>query len=76
MSQDLPKTSFTNKNIAFATPGRHQITGAKGLYLYISPQGDIRRWIYRYTSPVTRRVTETGLGPWPVVEMPRPRLTI
>jgi integrase len=62
-------TQFTNKNIAFATPGRHQITGTKGLYLWVSPGGDVRRWLYRHTSPATRRVTETGLGMWPEVAL-------
>lgn len=52
----------TNRNVALATPGRHQVIGCKGLYLYVSPEGQVRRWIYRFTSPVTRKVTETGLG--------------
>jgi hypothetical protein len=59
---------LTNKNIALADPGRHH-AGTKGLYLYVSPGRDIRRWIYRYTSPVTRRVTETGFGPVAVLTL-------
>jgi integrase len=62
-------TQFTNKNIVFAQPGRHQITGTTGLYLWVSQDGDTRRWIYRYTSPATRRVTETGLGLWPAISL-------
>jgi hypothetical protein len=31
---------FTNKNIVFALPGRHQVTGSTGLYLWVSPGGD------------------------------------
>ena len=34
----------------------------KGLYFYVSADGLVRRWIYRYTSPSTQRVTETGFG--------------
>jgi integrase len=62
-------TQFTNKNIVLAQPGRHQITGTIGLYLWVSPGGDVRRWIYRFTSPATRRVTETGLGLWPAIAL-------
>src|SRR6516162_7369112 len=53
--------ALTNRNIVFAKPGRHH-AGVQGLYLYVTPDEQVRRWIYRYTSPVTRRVTETGLG--------------
>jgi integrase len=52
---------LTNKSIVLAAPGRHH-AGVKGLYLYVSPDEQVRRWLYRYTSPVTRRVTETGFG--------------
>jgi hypothetical protein len=58
--------TFTNRNIVFAKPGRHH-AGIQGLYLYVSPDAQVRRWIYRYTSPVTRKVTETGLGLFPAV---------
>lgn len=62
------QSKLTNKSIALAEPGRHH-AGAKGLYLYVSPDGQVRRWIYRYTSPVTRRVTETGFGPVTVLTL-------
>jgi hypothetical protein len=42
---------FTNRNVVFAPPGRHH-AGVQGLYLYVSPDAQVRRWIYRYTSPV------------------------
>jgi integrase len=61
--------TLTNKTVVFAAPGRHQINGTKGLYLYVSPGGDTRRWILRYTSPATKRPTETGLGLWPDVAL-------
>jgi hypothetical protein len=53
--------ALTNRNVVFAKPGRHH-AGVQGLYLYVTPDQQVRRWIYRYTSPVTKRVTETGLG--------------
>jgi integrase len=52
---------LTNKSITLASPGRHH-AGVKGLYLYVSADGLVRRWIYRFTSPSTLRVTETGFG--------------
>jgi hypothetical protein len=57
----LASRTFNNKNVVFAKPGRHH-TGTQGLYLYVSPDQQVRRWIYRFTSPVSKRVTETGLG--------------
>jgi integrase len=53
--------ALTNKNVVFAKPGRHH-GGVTGLYLWVSPDKQIRRWIFRYTSPVSRKVTEHGLG--------------
>jgi Arm DNA-binding domain len=53
--------ALTNRNVVFAPPGRHH--AARGLYLWVSPDKSIRRWIFRYTSPVTHKVTEHGLGP-------------
>ena len=66
----MPK--FTARNVIFAPPGRHH-AGTPGLYLYVSPDAQVRRWIYRYTSPVTRRVTETGVGPVTVVTLAEAR---
>jgi integrase len=59
---------LTNRNIVFAKPGRHH-AGVQGLYLYVSPDGKVRRFLKRYTSPETGRVTETGLGLWPAVSL-------
>jgi hypothetical protein len=62
MLQKTPKPQISsNKDVALAPPGRHRVAGETGLYLYVSPDAHIRRWIFRYTSPVTQRVTETGL---------------
>jgi integrase len=65
----IQKVELTNKTVVLAAPGRHQIIGTRGLYLYVSPGGDTRRWILRYTSPATKRPTETGLGLWPEVSL-------
>jgi integrase len=59
---------FTARNLIAAPPGRHH-AGTPGLYLFVSPDEQVRRWIFRYTSPVTRRVTETGFGPVTVVTL-------
>ncbi|MFS8115803.1 tyrosine-type recombinase/integrase [Rhizobium jaguaris] len=42
-------------------PGTHHVQGERGLYLKVSKDGQVRRWVFRYTSPVTKTVTETGL---------------
>jgi len=60
-SQGKAPHQFTARSVATAGPGRHH-AGVKGLYLYVGPEGRVRRWIFRYTSPSSRRVTETGLG--------------
>ena len=60
---------LTNKNVVHAEPGRQQVTGTQGLYLYVSSDKQVRRWIFRFTSPATKRVTETGLGPWPAIDL-------
>jgi integrase len=60
--------TLTNKNIVFAKPGRHH-AGVKGLYLYVSPDGQVKRFLRRFKSPATGRVTETGLGLWPAVSL-------
>jgi integrase len=57
---------LTARKVMLAPPGRHH-AGTSGLYLFVSPDAQVRRWIFRYTSPVTRRVTETGLGAITVV---------
>jgi integrase len=51
----------SNKDVALMAPGRWSVEGETGLYLYVSPDGQVRRWIFRYTSPATKRVTEAGL---------------
>jgi integrase len=56
---------FTVKSIQAAGPGRHR--DDKGLYLEVSKDGATKRWLYRFTSPVTFKVTEAGLGVFPTI---------
>jgi integrase len=51
----------SNRDVALMPPGRHRVEGEQGLYLYVSADGQVRRWLFRFTSPATRRVTEAGL---------------
>jgi integrase len=43
------------------------------LYLYVSPNGQTRRWLFRYTKPATGKVTETGLGSFDIVTLAKAR---
>jgi integrase len=51
---------LTLKQVLSAPPGRHCVS--KSLYLYVSPDRQTRRFMFRYTKPSTGRVTEHGLG--------------
>jgi integrase len=51
---------WTQKQVLAAAPGRHCI--GKSLYVYVAPDRQTRRFMFRYTKPSTGRVTETGLG--------------
>ncbi|MEM9224187.1 MAG: tyrosine-type recombinase/integrase [Pseudomonadota bacterium] len=68
----MPARTFnrlTAREVANASdPGRYADGG--GLYLHITQSEDVsgRRWIFRYTSPVTGKIREMGLG---AAERPR-----
>jgi hypothetical protein len=49
---------LTVRSVQTATPGRH--LDGRGLYLEVSQDGKTKRWLYRFTSPVTHRPTEAG----------------
>jgi integrase len=55
---------FTVRTAQTAKPGRHRVE--KNLFFEVSDDGS-KRWLYRFTSPLTRRVTEAGLGTFPVI---------
>ena len=48
-----------------SAPGYHADGPNTGLYLQVTPNdsGVTRSWVYRYTSPTTRKRRELGLGP-------------
>ena len=52
----------SSNDVGLMPRGRHRVEGETGLYLYVSPDEQVRRWIFRFTSPVSKRVTETGGG--------------
>jgi integrase len=58
--QPKPKVS-SNKQIALLPAGRWRVEGEQGLYLYVSPDQRVRRWLFRFTSPTSKKVTEAGL---------------
>lgn len=60
-----PKFRFTARGIASITiPGYYSDPESKCLYLQVSSttKGVSRSWIFRYTSPVTHKRREMGLG--------------
>jgi integrase len=63
----MSKHTLTEKHIPSAQPGRYHL--GDGLSLYVSGDGQVRRWIHRYSRPNGLGVTEAGLGPWPVVTL-------
>jgi integrase len=55
--------------------------GPGGLYLMYDPPGwrhpkGLARWMFRYTSPATHRVTESGIGHWPRVQLEQARVAV
>jgi integrase len=54
--QPKPQVS-SNKQIALMPPGRWRVEGEAGLYLYVSPDQQVRRWIFRFTSPTSKKVS-------------------
>jgi integrase len=65
---------LTERNIPFAKPGRHSV--GDGLYLSVSPDRQVRRWIHRYSRPNGAGVTEAGLGLFPVVRLEEAKATV
>jgi integrase len=65
---------FTVKQVQAAAPGRHRVSPS--LYLYVSPNGQTRRWIFRFTKPETKRVTEMGLGSADVLTLAEARAKV
>jgi integrase len=51
---------LTYKRILALKPGRHW--ASESLYVFVAPDSQTRRFIFRYTKPSTGRVSEKGLG--------------
>ncbi|HEY8032042.1 MAG TPA: Arm DNA-binding domain-containing protein, partial [Methylocella sp.] len=62
---------MTARTVATAKPGRHGDGG--GLYLVVRPSG-AGQWVFRFTSPSTKRVTEAGLGSADTVSLAEARI--
>jgi hypothetical protein len=62
---------WTVKQCEGAGTGRHRVS--ESLYLFVGPDRRSRRWIFRFTSPPTKKVTEMGLGPVGVMTLAEAR---
>jgi integrase len=62
---------FTTRSAQTAPIGRHHADD-KGLYLEVTKNGT-RRWLYRFTSPITHKPTEAGLGVFPQISLAKAR---
>jgi integrase len=51
---------LTYTQILALKPGRHW--ASESLYVFVAPDSQTRRFIFRYTKPITGKVTEKGLG--------------
>jgi hypothetical protein len=61
--------NFDARTAKALTPGQHiNITDYPGLRLAASVK--VRTWIYRYKSPVDRRMRQTAIGHWPAMSFP------
>jgi hypothetical protein len=58
-----------HSSVLRADAGRHSVSSTRGLYLYVTPGGQVRRWIFRFTAPASGKVTEKGLGLFPAVSL-------
>jgi integrase len=58
---------WTAKQVEAAGAGKHRVSAS--LFLFVGPDRKSRRWIFRFTKPGARKVTEMGLGSWPVVTL-------
>jgi integrase len=65
--EDLTALAVSKKG-----PGLHSVGGV-GLYLQVLPGGAGRSWILRFTSPVTGRRRDMGLGSYPDVSLAEAR---
>lgn len=75
----IQKSRLTARGItSLTTPGYYSDPNNKCLYLQVSPtsKGISKSWIFRYTSPVTRKRREMGLGPIDICSLANARLKV
>ncbi len=73
------KSRLTARGItSLTTPGYYSDPDNKCLYLQVSPtsKGITRSWIFRYTSPVTLKRREMGLGSTDICSLANARLKV
>lgn len=73
------KSRLTARGItSLTTPGYYSDPDNKCLYLQVSPtsKGISRSWIFRYTSPVTLKRREMGLGSTDICSLANARLKV
>jgi hypothetical protein len=54
---------FTVKQVQAAAPGRHRVSPS--LYLYVAPNGQTARWLFRFTKPPTHSEFYFSDVDWP-----------
>jgi integrase len=64
---------FSVKTIQALQAGQRVHSGERGLYCAASETGSRKRWVLRYVSPVTFRVSEAGGGSFPEVSIAEAR---
>jgi integrase len=79
-----PSRNFDDTDITKAIEQqvrRTQVWDTPGLYLMVDPPGPkhhrgLQRWMFRFTRPGTGRVTEIGIGHWPLVKLDQARAAV
>src|ERR1700753_2859162 len=63
--------ALTVKQVDYAKPG-DRLGDGNGLWLFVAASG-AKSWMFRFTSPVTRKAREMGLGPTADVKLAEAR---
>lgn len=63
--------NLTAKHVQHAKPG-DRLGDGDGLWLFVAASGT-KSWMFRFTSPITRKPREMGLGPAAVLKLPEAR---
>ncbi|WP_431014505.1 tyrosine-type recombinase/integrase [Bradyrhizobium pachyrhizi] len=63
--------NLTAKEVEHAKPGE-RLGDGEGLWLFVAASGN-KSWMFRFTSPITRKPREMGLGPVSVLKLTEAR---